>query len=196
MKYPEFGDTRTRSSRPGIESWHCFSSDPEGEPSLGPIIGVDEHLVAPGARFDWRTESGLHVAYWVLEGTLRYESHGPSRFVAPGALFVVSTGRRRHRAGNASTAESLRFLEITLVGAGDPAAWTAKVPATVAGVRVTVGRHFPDFPGVALVLRGRYNVESVERLLPGFFFAWAFDPTMIYGAETEDALVLGLTLPR
>ena len=197
MKHPVFGDTRPRSFQPGIESRHCFSSSPEEGDALGPIVGVDEHLVEPGAGFQWRSEGGVHVAYWVLEGTLRFEAHGPSRFVAPGVLFVVSTGTRlRYRRRNASAAEPLRFLEIRIAGAADQGTWTEKVPTTVAGVRVDVGRHFPTFPGLALVLRGRYNEESVERFTPGYFLAWDIDPMMIYEPETEDALVLGLRLPR
>jgi len=76
-------------------------------------------------------------------------------------------------------------------GAAEHAVWTDKVPATVCGVRVNVGRHFPS-SGFALVLRGRYNIEADERLLPGC--VWEADPMMIYGAETEDTLNLGLTL--
>ena len=200
MKHPVYGDTRPRSFQPGIESRHCFSSDPADDGvkgPLGPIVAVDEHLLEPGAGFGWRVEEELLLAYWVLEGTLRFEAHGPSRFVAPGALFVVSTGDRlRCRRRNASGAEPLRFLEIKIRGAADHAVWTDKVPTTVAGVRVNVGRYFPSFPGLALVLRGRYNEESVERFTPGYVLAWDGDPMMIYEPETEDALVLGLTLPR
>jgi quercetin dioxygenase-like cupin family protein len=198
VKYPVYGDRRPRSFRPGIETRHCFSAEPAEDAIggvLGPIVAVDEHLVEPGAGFDWRSEGGRHFAYWVLEGTLRFEAHGPSRFVTPGALFVVSTGTRlRHCVNNASSVEPLRFLEIEIDGVGDLAFWTSKVPTTVAGVRVTVGRHFPPFPGLALILRGRYNEESVERFTPGYFMAWDIDPTMIYEPETDDALVLGLTL--
>jgi hypothetical protein len=200
VKQPYLPDRRGRSSQPGIESWHCFSSGPFYDPdriSLGPIVGVDEHLVAPGAGFDWHAHRGVHIASWVLEGTLQHEdSNGEVRFVTPGALFVQSTGREgiRHREWNASGDEPLRFVQITVLGEADYGVWSDKLPAKIAGVTVDVGRDFPDFPGLALVLRGDYSVEGVERMRPGVFVAWDFDPTMSYDPQTPDALVLGIEL--
>src|SRR5689334_21812487 len=46
----EYGDDRGRSEQPGIVSKHCFSAGPYYDPeriALGPIVGVDEHLVEP-----------------------------------------------------------------------------------------------------------------------------------------------------
>jgi len=95
-------DGRGRSSQPGIESWHSFSSGPYYDPdrmSLGPIVGVDEHLVAPGAGFDWHAHRGVHIASWVMAGTLWHEDDtGAAQLVNPGELFVQSTGDGlRHR---------------------------------------------------------------------------------------------------
>jgi redox-sensitive bicupin YhaK (pirin superfamily) len=138
-------DVRGRSSQPGIESWHCFSSGPYYDPeriSLGPIVGVDEHLVAPGAGFDWHAHRGVHIASWVLSGTLHHQdSTGAERYVTPGALFVQSTGWDgiRHREWNASDGEPLRFVQITVLGEAEYAVRSAGLPAKVGGVTVDFG---------------------------------------------------------
>jgi len=136
-------DGRGRSSQPGIESWHSFSSGPYYDPdrmSFGPVIGVDEHLVAPGAGFDWHAHRGVHIASWVVAGTLWHEdSEGIARLVNPGMLFVQSTGGGiRHRESNPSDVESLRLVQITVLGDAPYRTWSADVPTTVAGVRVDV----------------------------------------------------------
>jgi len=137
------GDGRGRSSQPGIESWHSFSSGPYYDPdrmSLGPIVGVDEHLVAPGAGFDWHAHRGVHIASWVMAGTLWHEDDtGAAQLVNPGALFVQSTGDGlRHREWNASDAESLRFVQVTVLADAEYRTWSAALPTSFAGVRVDV----------------------------------------------------------
>ena len=135
-------DGRGRSSQPGIESWHSFSSGPYYDPeriAMGRLVGVDEHLVQPGAGFDWHAHRGVHTASWVLAGRLWHEdSGGSAQLVSPGALFVQSTGTGiRHREWNASD-ESLRFVQITILADAEVGTWSAELPATVAGVRVDV----------------------------------------------------------
>jgi redox-sensitive bicupin YhaK (pirin superfamily) len=151
-------DDRGRSSAPGIESWHSFSAGPFYDParmSFGPVIGVDEHHVAPGAGFDWHAHRGVHIASWVLSGALRHEdATGTTRLVRPGPLFVQSTGAGiRHREWNASETEELRFVQITILAradtggdsAGDAArTWFVPLPAEVAGVRIEVAEAIPD----------------------------------------------------
>lgn len=144
-------DGRGRSSQPGIESWHSFSSGPFYDPdrmSLGPIVGVDEHLVAPGAGFDWHAHRGVHIASWVMAGTLWHEDDtGAAQLVNPGELFVQSTGDGlRHREWNTSDAESLRFVQITILAEAEYGTWSARLPTTVAGVRIDV---LPDEPDPA-----------------------------------------------
>ena len=170
----EFVDDRGRSGQPGIVSRHCFSAGPYYDPariSFGPIVGVDEHLVAPGAGFDWHAHRGVHIGSWVLAGTLRHEdSSGEVRFVPPGVLFVQSTGPGvlRHTETNASDAEPLRFVQVTILAAGEPGVWLAKPPAVIAGVRVDVRRSFPARgPALALVLRGEFSAASGEPVRTG-----------------------------
>jgi quercetin 2,3-dioxygenase len=166
----EFGEARGRSSQPGVESWHCFSSGPYYDPhriSFGPIIGVDEHRVAAGAGFDWHAHAGVHIVTWVLEGVLRHEdSEGVVQHVPPGELFVQSTGPGvRHTETNASSSEPLRFVQVTLLADGPVGAWSARVPATVAGVRIDISPHAPE-QGRAFVLPLEHGSMLVLELLP------------------------------
>ena len=114
---------RYRSDQPGITSWHCFSAGAHYDPdnvAFGPIIGVDEHLVAPGAGFGWHAHSGVEIVSWVLAGVLRHEdSNGDVRLVAAGERLVQSAGSGiRHTETNASDTEPLRFVQTTLVDPG------------------------------------------------------------------------------
>ncbi|WP_375483199.1 pirin family protein [uncultured Jatrophihabitans sp.] len=131
------------SVQPGIVSKHTFSAGAHYDPdnvAFGPIVGLDEHTVDPGAGFDWHGHRGVHIVSWVLAGTLRHEdSNGVERFVRPGVLLVQSTGGGiRHRETNASDTEPLRFVQITLLGDGPTSVGTTTPPATVGGVRITV----------------------------------------------------------
>jgi redox-sensitive bicupin YhaK (pirin superfamily) len=133
-----------RSSQPGVESWHWLSSGPFYDPervSFGAVVGVDEHLVAPGAGFDWHAHRGVHIASWILSGALRHDdSNGEAQVVGPGRLFVQSTGSGvRHREWNASESVELRFVQVTILADGEPGCRFADLPATVAGVRIALG---------------------------------------------------------
>jgi mannose-6-phosphate isomerase-like protein (cupin superfamily) len=151
---------RYRSEQPGIVSWYCFSAGVHYDPdnvAFGPIIGVDEHLVAPGAGFDWHAHSGVDIVSWVLAGVLRHEdSTGNVRLVAPGDRLVQSTGSGvRHTETNASVGEPLRFIQTTLLDPGRAhfAVWT------VSG-RVDAGRSH------LFVASGAWQLEG-QSLQPG-----------------------------
>jgi quercetin dioxygenase-like cupin family protein len=166
-------DPRGRSEQPGIVSLHCFSSGPYYDPdniSFGPVVGVDEHRVEPGAGFSWHAHRGVQIASWVLEGTLRHEdSNGEVRFVAPGRFLVQSTGDGiRHQETNASGTEPLRFLQITVLGEAQAGVELVKPPATVGPATVDIRRSFARrFPAFVLVLRGTFADQDGERLGPG-----------------------------
>ncbi len=134
---------RFHTMQSGIETWHALSAGAHYDPdhlSFGPVVGLDEHLVEPGAGFDWHAHRGVHIVSWVLEGTLRHEgSDGIERVVAPGELFVQSTGDGiRHRETNASDLEALRFVQVTILADGPVRVWSASPPVTVAGVSIDV----------------------------------------------------------
>ncbi len=117
---------RFRTDQRGITSWHSFSAGAHYDPSnvaFGPVIGVDEHLVAPGAGFDWHGHRGVVIVSRVLAGRLRHEdADGRVLTVGPGELLVQTTGDGvRHTETNASSSEPLRFLQLTLLGGGEVA---------------------------------------------------------------------------
>jgi quercetin 2,3-dioxygenase len=137
---------RYRSVQDGIESWHCFAAGGHYDPanvSFGTLIGCDEHLIAPGAGFDWHGHRGVAIVSWVLSGALRHEDSGDRvQQVVPGEVLVQLTGAGiRHREVNASSREPLRLVQMTLLG-DDVAASTrlADLPVDVAGTRFAVWR--------------------------------------------------------
>ena len=144
---------RYRTEHGDITSRHCFSAGPHYDPanlSFGPLVAVDEHLLAPGAGFTEHAHRGVVIASWVLAGTLRHEQGGGTRDVAAGELFVQdATAGIRHVEGNASAAEPLRFVQTT---------WLAG-----SGARMTVLRGAGSVAGPAhlFVARGRFRVAGV-----------------------------------
>jgi quercetin 2,3-dioxygenase len=135
---------RSRSEHDGITSWHCFSAGAHYDPdnvSFGPIVGVDEHLLAPGAGFGWHSHRGVDIVSWVLSGQLRHEDGaGRVRVVEPGQALVQSSGSGiRHCEVNASVAEPLRLVQMTLVSATETTSvLLGPPPITVDGGRFDV----------------------------------------------------------
>jgi hypothetical protein len=159
---------RTRTGQPGISSWHCFSAGPHYDPdnlAFGPIVGVDEHLVAGGAGFDWHGHRGVQLASWVLAGALRHEdSGGDARTVRSGVLLHQSTGDGiRHREGNASGTEPLRFLQVTVLGSAPAAVGCPELPARVGDVEVDRATGWTSSgPAFVFVLDGEFALEGVD----------------------------------
>ena len=111
---------RFRTEQPGILTRHCFSAGAHYEPdnlSFGPVLGCDEHLLAPGAGFEEHAHRGVEILSWVRSGGLAHsDSRGASRLLGPGELMVQSTGGGvRHTERNASTDIELRFVQLTLL---------------------------------------------------------------------------------
>jgi mannose-6-phosphate isomerase-like protein (cupin superfamily) len=164
------------AKQPGITTRHSFSAGAHYDPdnvSFGPIVGVDEHVVAPGAGFDWHGHRGVTILSWVVEGTLRHEdSNGVERLVGPGEFLVQSTGTGiRHAETNPSSAEPLRFWQITLLGESAPRVEVSAPPVTVAGVSIDV-HHGPSWSSggrdaFVVVTRSEFTDVSVDRLQPG-----------------------------
>lgn len=178
---------RGRSSQPGIESWHCLSSGPFYDPELvsfGPVIGLDEHRVAPGAGFDWHAHRGVHILSWVLEGALRHEdSSGELRFVSPGSLLVQSSGERiQHSETNASDSEALRFLQVTVLADAAPLVRTERIPSVVAGVQVSMSETFSGHgPSMVLIVDGEFAHDGVDPLPCGSWLMVEEDLAIVEG---------------
>ena len=159
-----------------ITSWHCFSAGAhfdEARVGYGPLVGLDEHLVAPGAGFDWHAHRGVEILSWVLDGTLRHEDDtGRVELLGPGELLHQSTGSGiRHAETNASDSEPLRFVQLTVLGGtGAPRCERARPPLLVPGaglVDVLSGKTELELSSALLyVTRGSFNVTG-HSLVPG-----------------------------
>lgn len=98
------------SDLPGGTSWHCFSFGPHYDPartSLGPLVLLDEHVLAPGAGFDEHLHRDVEVVTWVVEGVLVHEGPGGRRELRPGSAQRLRAGSgvvHAERAGDVRTA--------------------------------------------------------------------------------------------
>jgi hypothetical protein len=161
---------RFRSSGPGIQSWHCLSAGAHYDPAnvvFGPIIGVDEHVLAPGAGFGRHAHAGVDIVSWVLAGTLRHEnSTGRIELLGPGkALWQHAASRIEHAETNPSVDEPLRFVQTTLLGAGadEPSCAIMSTPLLVGTARFEVITGAAQIAAQAAhlyVTAGRFTVEA------------------------------------
>ena len=101
---------------------------------------MDEHLVAPGAGFDWHAHRGVDIVSVVLAGALRHEDVG-------GEVIVVQPGTSScNRPGVASgTARRtprptapLRFVQVTVLGEGAAPARLVRPPVRLGAASVDV----------------------------------------------------------
>lgn len=155
----------------GVATRHLFSAGAHYDPeriAFGPLTGLDEHALDPGAGFDWHAHRGVEILSWVLDGTLRHEDDaGRVELIGPGELLHQSTGSGiRHRETNASDIEQLRFVQLTLLGAsGVPRCERAKPPLLVPGVGlfdVLPGKTELELTSALLyVTRGSFNVTAM-----------------------------------
>jgi Pirin len=168
---------RYQTSQPGIRSRHCFAASghyDETNLAFGPLIGLDEHLVEPGAGFAAHAHRGVVIVTRVLEGVLRHEDEGGAvTLVRPETMLCQVAGAGiRHAEWNASDAEPLRFLQLTLLDdAGRRAAVTLGRPPVHArlalvsvhtdGVLLTEGRTH------LFTISGHYQVDPRASLLEG-----------------------------
>jgi redox-sensitive bicupin YhaK (pirin superfamily) len=135
---------RYETVQPGITTRHCFSSAAHYDPAntaFGPLIAVDEHMVAPGAGFGRHAHRGVEIVSWVLAGTLRHEdTAGRVELVAPGMALLQSAGSGiEHIERNASDTEHLRFVQLVLLGAAAASDYLLdRPPLAVAGGEFTV----------------------------------------------------------
>jgi hypothetical protein len=168
--------TRFETVQPGITTWHSFSASGHydaGNVGFGSLVGVDEHLVEPGAGFADHAHRGVDILSWVLEGVLRHEDcSGRVELVEPGTVLHQSAGSGiRHTESNASTTEPLHFLQLTLVGdTGAPACGLTEPPVHVAGLGLfssIPGKVELELPSAYLhVTRGSFSITG-HPLRPG-----------------------------
>ena len=128
---------RFETMQPGIVTRHCFSAGAHYDPDntgFGPLIGFDEHVVAPGAGFARHAHRGVDIVSWVLDGALRHQGgSGTERIVQPGLAQLQATGDGiAHSELNASAVEPLRFLQMTLLAEVGPPRYTLGEPPVAA----------------------------------------------------------------
>jgi quercetin dioxygenase-like cupin family protein len=112
---------RFETVQPGITTRHCLSSGAhydEANTGFGPLVAVDEHVLAPGAGFARHAHHGVDIVSWVLDGTLRHEdSSGRVELVQRGTGQVQPAGSGiEHAEGNGSDSVPLRFVQLVLLG--------------------------------------------------------------------------------
>jgi redox-sensitive bicupin YhaK (pirin superfamily) len=163
---------RFRTSQPGIESWHVLSAGPQYDPArvhAGPLIGIDEHVLAPGAGFDEHAHRGVDIVSWVVSGTLAHR--GATTLLArPGDVLVQRTGTGiRHEERNASASQPLRLVQMTLLSSSDtePSIELTTAPVVLDAATFVAG---PSAPAYVYVLSG-----SWRDLAPGDF-AYVAEP--------------------
>lgn len=160
---------RTTSDR--VDSWHCFSAAGHYDPdnvAHGALVGVDEHVVAPGSGFDWHGHRGVDIVSWVVSGRLRHEDDaGRVRMIEAGQALVQRTGRGiRHCEVNAYRRDPLRLVQMTLVSAGvEQRVDTADVPLVVDESHLAVWRDGDTVDAqrwFAFVADGAWRIDDDE----------------------------------
>ena len=157
---------RFRTAQPGIESWHVLSAGPHYDPArlrFGPLIGLDEHVLAPGAGFAEHAHRGVTIVSWVARGVL--EHRGDTRqTVRPGEVLVQRAGRGiRHEERNPSADEPLVLVQATVLAASDEAPATERTEPPVDLGALRFGTE-PAAPAYVYVLSGAWS-----GLTPGDF---------------------------
>jgi hypothetical protein len=112
-------EERYRTVQPGIVTRHCFSAGAHYDPdnlSFGPLIGLDDHLLEPGAGFAEHAHRGVRIFSWIAEGRLEH-SVGDEVLVINAEESLVQEARDgfRHSERNASSDQSLRLIQTTVL---------------------------------------------------------------------------------
>lgn len=129
---------RYASEASGIQSWHCFSAGAHYDANnvaFGTLVGVDEHLLDPGAAFDRHPHRGVAIVTWVLEGALRHQDDtGATHVVEPGVAAVQIAGPGvQHVEANASDVDPVRFVQTTVLCDDDEPSYRLASPPVLAG---------------------------------------------------------------
>lgn len=172
----EPADARFESVQAGILTRHSFSAGAHYDAdriAFGSLVGLDEHLLEPGAGFAEHAHRGVEILSWVLEGVLRHEgADGRVELVAPGSVLRQTTGSGiRHRERNASADEPLRFVQLTVLSdADEPACTVTEPPVLIAGAglfAVLTGKTELELASAYLhTTRGSFNITK-NLLQPG-----------------------------
>lgn len=202
----------------GVRTLHSFSYGAHYDPdnvAFGPLVAINEELVAPGGGYDAHRHADVEIVTWVLEGALAHrDTTGHAGTIAPGVAQRLSAGEgAEHAELNASPTAPLRFVQMMLRSRHDaaPQYASAEVPEepglhpTVpvhAAAELLVARPRADGPlevtGAAKFLvhvtRGEVVADGV-RLGPGDELR-ATDVERVLVVGDGEALVWRLPYPR
>lgn len=120
---------------PGTTTWSVLSTGAHWDPArtaVGPLVALDEHLLAPGAGFPAHRHRGLDVVTAVLAGELHHD--GPGRTVlAAGGTAVLHAGAGVEHSEVAGPG-GCRFVQAWLLAEPEGAAsYEQGVPALLRG---------------------------------------------------------------
>ena len=150
-------EERYESVQDGIVTKHCFSAGSHYDPanvSFGPLVGVDEHCVDPGAGFAEHAHRGVEIISWVADGLLHHRSNDVDQVINAGeSLIQEARDGMRHSERNGSDDNPLRLIQTTLLtGSGvefDVLRATAEVQAPWVHLFVVDGAWSVDDIGLA-----------------------------------------------
>lgn len=133
------------TTQPGITTWHCFSSGSHYDPAnvaFGPLIAVDEHLVAPRSGFAAHRHRAVELVSWVLEGELwHYDPTGHASPITPGQVQYQHAGSGIEHTERNDMQEPLRFVQMWLTAeAGRPRYAVAEPPLSLSAGEFAVHR--------------------------------------------------------
>jgi mannose-6-phosphate isomerase-like protein (cupin superfamily) len=182
---------RFTTDRPGSTTRHCFSFGPHYDASnvsFGPVVAVNDEVLAPGAGFDEHPHAGLVIVTYVVAGSLAHQGISSAQ-VEAGQVAVLRTGAGVvHAERNAGPGE-LRFIQTWMPTDADEVSYEI-VDGPVVGdgwryevvhpaSRVTVG------PGHVFVVSG-----SLDGLAEGDSVRTSDRVTLV---PTPDAVLLAVT---
>ena len=126
------GPERFETTQPGIVTRHCFSAGANYDPtniSFGPLLGVDEHMVEPGAGFAEHAHRGVEIISWIAAGQLSHTVGDETQVINAGESLIQDAADTVHHSERNDGGEPLRLIQTTLV-AGSGAVFTVAKAAT------------------------------------------------------------------
>ena len=112
-------DERYETVSDGIVTRHCFSAGSHYDATnvcFGPLVGVDEHYLDPGAGFDEHAHRGVEIISWVADGLLHHQSGDVDQVINAGeSLIQEAAAGIRHSERNGSDDTPLRLIQTTLL---------------------------------------------------------------------------------
>jgi hypothetical protein len=107
------GADRFTTTRPGSVTRHCFSFGDHYDPantSFGPVVAVNDEVLAPGAGFDEHPHARLVIVTYVVTGSLAHQGIS-SATVRPGQVAVLRAGAGVVHAERNDGPDELRFVQ-------------------------------------------------------------------------------------